>query len=128
MQKEKKKSGIIERVRKATHYSLEGLRVSFKEEQAFRLEVLIGVVLIPTAILIPVDLAIRILLVFSMVAVLVAELLNSAIEAVTDLVSGEMHHLAKKAKDCASAAVFLCLIGVGVMWIVALYQWVQSTA
>ena len=58
-----------------------------------------------------------------MVMVIIVELVNSAIEAVTDLVTEDLRPLAKKAKDCASAAVFLGLIGSGALWLYAFYQW-----
>jgi diacylglycerol kinase (ATP) len=126
-QKDKNNSSIIERFRKATWYSIEGLRMAWQEEQAFRLEILAGIVLFPLAVIVPVDAVIRVLLVLSMILVLVVELLNSAVEAVTDLSSKELHHLAKKAKDCASAAVFLCLLGSGALWIFALCLWYQQS-
>jgi diacylglycerol kinase len=46
--------------------------------------------------------------------VLVAELLNTAVEAVVDLVSPERHELAKRAKDVAAAAVLIASIGAAV--------------
>jgi diacylglycerol kinase (ATP) len=61
-----------------------------------------------------------------MFGVLVVELLNSSIEALTDLVTDEYHFLAKKAKDCGSAAVLISLISCFVAWCFALYTWYQS--
>ena len=52
--------------------------------------------------------------------VLVVELVNSAIEAVTDRVSLENHALAKRAKDLGSAAVMVALSAVPVVWVVVL--------
>ncbi len=48
------------------------------------------------------------------------ELLNTAVEAVVDLASPEKHDLAKKAKDCGSAAVMCILILIVACWIVVL--------
>lgn len=52
----------------------------------------------------------------SVMLVLVAELLNSAIEAAVDHTSTDIHPLARKAKDAASAAVFLAAVNAAVMW------------
>ena len=52
---------------------------------------------------------------------LIVELLNSAIEAITDRVSLENHVLAKRAKDFGSAAVMLSVINVVVVWLLVLF-------
>ena len=62
------------------------------------------------------------LLVGSVLLVLVVELLNSAIEAVVDRVSLELHELAKRAKDYGSAAVLIALLWCGGIWAAVLYQ------
>jgi len=62
------------------------------------------------------------LLAGSVMGVLIVELLNSAIEAVVDRVSAELHPLSKRAKDIGSAAVMLSLIGCGALWCAALWQ------
>ncbi len=53
--------------------------------------------------------------------VLIVELLNSAIEAAVDRISLENHALAKRAKDIGSAAVFIALINVPVVWGLVLF-------
>ena len=62
------------------------------------------------------------LLAGSVLLVLIVELLNSAIEAVVDRVSFELHDLSKRAKDYGSAAVLLSLLWCGGLWAAALYQ------
>ena len=61
------------------------------------------------------------LLMGSLLLVLVAELLNFAIEAVTDRISLEDHVLAKRAKDFGSAAVMLSVINVPVVWLLVIF-------
>lgn len=114
--------GII-RVPKALLYSLDGLRVTWINQYAFRQETFLAVVLIPLAVYIPVSLNLKLLLIFSMLIVLVVELLNSAIEATVDMVTKDPHPLAKSAKDCGSAAVFISLLACLFLWIMALVQW-----
>jgi diacylglycerol kinase (ATP) len=77
-------------------------------------------VLIPTALGLPLGVALNCLMIASVIAVLVVELLNSGIEAVTDRISLEDHALAKRAKDLGSAAVLLSLINVVIVWTLAL--------
>ena len=101
-------------------YSLDGLSAAFRHEDAFRLEVLLALVLVPIALHAPAEGAGKAAMVASVVLVLVVQLLNSAIEAVTDLVSLEDHVLAKRAKDMGSAAVMLAVLDVPAVWLLVL--------
>ena len=109
------------RIWNAFNYSLDGLAAAFRHEDAFRQEVLLSLVLIPIALLLPAGGIGRALMIGSVLLVLVVELLNSAIEAVTDRVSLEDHALAKRAKDLGSAAVMMSLISVPIVWLLVLY-------
>lgn len=111
----KGKTGF-ERLRRAFFYSIEGLIAAYRGEDAFRQEVLLAVVLIPVALLSPVSAIAKALLIGSVLLVLIVELLNSAIEAVTDRVSIEDHVLAKQAKDMGSAAVLVSLVLLAAVW------------
>ena len=115
----KGKTGV-RRLRNALGYSIQGLRSAYRHEDAFRQEVLLALVLIPLALLLPVSGTGRALMVFSVLLVLVVELLNSAIEAAVDLISPESNHLAGRAKDIGSAAVFLSLANVATVWALVL--------
>lgn len=111
----KGKTGL-RRLWNALHYSLDGLYAAYRLEDAFRQEVRLALVLVPLALWLPVTRAEKGLLIASVLAVLVVELLNSAVEAVVDRVSLENHHLAKRAKDIGSAAVLVTLAGVALTW------------
>ncbi len=111
----KGKTGL-RRVWNAFRYSLEGFRAAYACEDAFRQEVWLAAVLVPVAIFVQADGVSRALLIGSVLLVLVAELLNSAIEATVDRVSLENHRLAKRAKDIGSAAVFVSLANVLAVW------------
>jgi diacylglycerol kinase (ATP) len=115
----KGKTGLA-RVWSAWFHSLDGLRAAFRHEDAFRQEVLLAAILIPAAFLLHSSGAGRALMVGSVLLVLVVELLNSAVEAAVDRASVESHPLAKRAKDIGSAAVFLSLINVPVVWTLVL--------
>ena len=112
----KTKTGV-KRIWNALFYSLDGLAAAFKHEDAFRQEVLLALILIPIAIYMPVSGFGKALMVASVLLVLIVELLNSGLEAVTDRISLEDHVLAKRAKDLGSAAVMLSLVNVPVVWL-----------
>ncbi len=104
------------RILKATVWSLQGLRAAWLHESSFRLEVYLFVVLAPLALWLGADGVERALLVGSMVLVLSAELLNSAVEAVIERYGAEHHELAGRAKDMGSAAVFVLMMNVLLVW------------
>jgi diacylglycerol kinase (ATP) len=116
----KGKTGL-KRIWNALFYSLDGFAAAFKYEDAFRLEVLLALILIPLAFSMHVSAVGKALLIASVLLVLIVELLNSAIEAITDRVSLENHVLAKRAKDFGSAAVMLSVINVVVVWLLVLF-------
>jgi diacylglycerol kinase (ATP) len=115
-----RRRGVFARMWNALFYSLDGLSAAFRHEDAFRQEVLMALVLVPIALHMPASGIGRALMVASVLLVLIVELLNSAIEAVTDRISLEDHVLAKRAKDMGSAAVMIALINVPVVWTLVL--------
>ncbi len=110
----------VRRLLNATRFTLWGLAAAFRHEEAFRLEVVLALVMIPSVFFFPVSGASRALMVASVLLVLIVELLNSALEATVDRISLEEHPLAQRAKDIGSAAVFLSLVNVGVVWLLIL--------
>ena len=110
----------ITRLWSALLHSLDGLSAAFRHEEAFRQEVLVALVLVPIALHAPTSGIGKALMIASVLLVLIVELVNSAIEAVTDRVSLEHHVLAKRAKDMGSAAVMLSLLAVPVVWLLVL--------
>ncbi len=108
------------RILQALSYSLHGLRAAFRHEASFRQELLLALVLAPFAFVVG-DNAMQVLLLLgSLVAVLVVELINSAIEALADAVSVEPHPMIRQAKDIGSAAVLLTLAMAVAVWLVLL--------
>lgn len=116
----KGKTGL-RRLWNALHYSLAGFKAAYQNEDAFRQEVLLALVLIPTALLQPVAPVAKALLVGSVLLVMIVELVNSAIEATVDRISLKDHLLAKRAKDIGSAAVLLSLINLVAVWLLVLF-------
>ena len=116
----KGKTGV-KRVWNALRYSLDGLTAAFRHEEAFRLEVVLAVILVPAAFFTPASGIGKALMVESVLLVLIVELFNSAIEAAIDRISLENHPLAKRAKDIGSAAVFISLVNVSAVWLLVLF-------
>jgi diacylglycerol kinase (ATP) len=106
----------FERLWKACGYSLKGFRAAWRHEAAFRQELALTALLLPAAWWLARDALEFALLVATLLLVLIVELLNSGIEAVTDLVGTERHELSGRAKDLGSAAVLLSLVLVVVVW------------
>ena len=111
----------ITRIIKATGYSLKGLKQAWQHEAAFRQELMLLVVAVLAACWLPVSLLERQMLIGVVVAVVLMELLNSAIEAVVDRVGTDYHELSGRAKDIGSAAVFVALVFAAIVWVSILW-------
>ena len=107
---------------KEFYYSLQGIRNTFYDEIASRIELAVAVILIPAALLLPVSMIFRILLIGSVLLVLIIELLNTAVEAAVNRISTEQHTLSANAKDAGSAAVLMSSINFVVVWGIVLFD------
>jgi len=110
------------RILKATECSRKGFVAAWRFEAAFRQEAALAILLLPLSFWLADSLQHWAVLVSVLLLVLIVELLNSAVETLTDRVSLERHELSGRAKDLGSAAVTLSLTIVTVVWGVALYQ------
>ncbi|MEK1904221.1 MAG: diacylglycerol kinase [Pseudomonas sp.] len=106
----------LKRIFNAAGYSLDGLRAAFKGEAAFRQLVLLNVVLLPLAFWLDVSPVERALMVAVGLLSLIVELFNSAVEAAIDRISLDRHPLSKNAKDMGSAAQFVSLSLIALVW------------
>lgn len=116
---EKNGSGLS-RIIKAGKCSVAGLKAAFRQEQAFRQELVLCLFLVPIAFQFGKSGVEKALLTGSLLLVLLTEIINSAIEAVVDRIGQEMHPLSGLAKDLGSAAVFLALSGAALTWLLVL--------
>lgn len=113
------------RIFKATVWSLQGLRAAWLHESSFRLEVYLLLVMGPLALWLGENGVERALLLGSCLLVLAVELLNSAIEAVIERYGPEFHELAGRAKDMGSAAVFVVMLNVLLVWgLILVPRWI----
>lgn len=101
-------------------WSLKGLREGWRVEASFRLEVSLLVILFPIGLWLGHGAIEKALLAGSLLPVLAAEMLNSGLEAIVDKLWSERNEIAGRTKDMGSAAVFLLMVNVLVIWIVIL--------
>ncbi len=110
----------LKRILNAFRYSCSGIKEAYRNENAFRQEVLLATILLPLAFWASSEVVERALLIGSVLLLLIVELLNSAIEATVDRISLDDHHLSKRAKDIGSAAVLICILNLIVVWLLVL--------
>jgi diacylglycerol kinase (ATP) len=106
---------VYRRLNAALRFSLQGLKRSWQEE-SIRVQTLLLVVLLPLALWLGNTIAERLLMSLCLFAVIIVELLNTAIEVAIDRISTEKHPLSKEAKDLGSAAVFVSMMCVVFVW------------
>lgn len=106
----------MRRIIRAVRFSAQGFRSAWKNEAAFRQELLLLIVLIPAAVWLGRSIIEQAMLIAVCLLVLIVELLNSAIETAIDRIGPEQHELSGRAKDMGSAAVFVVLMIVIVVW------------
>jgi diacylglycerol kinase (ATP) len=116
----KKRTGVT-RLFFALKYTFEGLKQAVLHEAAFRQEFIFAIISLPVMFFLEMPGIIRLLIFFATMFVMVTELLNTGLEAIVDKVSPEFHILAKQAKDMGSAAVFLSLITLAIVWGYGIY-------
>jgi diacylglycerol kinase (ATP) len=102
---------------KNTSYAIDGFKHALKSETSFKIELVIFLIFIPVIYLLPFELVYKIILIFSYMLIMIVELINSAIENVVDLVTKEIHPLAKTSKDIGATAVSFSVILNIVCWI-----------
>ncbi|TEW54693.1 diacylglycerol kinase [Psychromonas sp. RZ22] len=112
----------ISRIIAATGFSMQGFKAAWTHEAAVRQEIIGTIILSIIAIALPVTHVELILLIGSLLLVVIVELLNSAVEATVDRIGSEFHELSGRAKDIGSAAVFVALMIVALVWGVILFD------
>ena len=103
---------------KNASYALDGFVHAVKNETSFKLELFIALIIFPAIYLMPFELIYKLVLVITYFMIMIAELLNSAVENVVDLVTKEIHPLAKAAKDIGATAVLFTVILHSLCWFI----------
>ncbi len=112
---------------KNASYAIDGLIHAIKTETSFKIEVVIAIVLLPIIYLLPFELIYKLILLVTYFMIMIAELLNSAVENVVDLVTTDIHPLAKASKDIGATAVLFSVILHILCWIVIIFDYFKIT-
>ncbi|MCS1350474.1 diacylglycerol kinase family protein [Mechercharimyces sp. CAU 1602] len=127
----------IAKLVKSFRFALEGLKYTLVTQRNMRIHIVVALGVLFFSLFLPIKKTEVLLLFMAIVLVLVAELFNTVVEAVVDMVTKEYHPLAKVAKDVAAGAVLLCaglavIIGISVFYpvmeSVTLTAWRESNA
>ncbi len=102
-------------------YSLRGLAAAWKHAEAFRQEIVVFIAAVVVAAFVGDSAIERALLIGILFPVLIAELINTAVETVVDRIGVEHHELSGRAKDLASAAVFVSIIAAVTVWALVIF-------
>ncbi len=102
-------------------YSVDGFFAALKHEPSFREDCLFVILLVPFAVILPINAVSTAVMIAALLLIMIVELLNSAIEWTIDYLRPELHPLAKRIKDMGSAAVFVAYINCIVVWMVMLW-------
>lgn len=117
----KPNSSGIKRIFKAFNCSVKGFKAAYVHEAAFRQELLLCAFLLPISFIIATSMTHWLILISTLLFLLFAEVINSAIEALADRISIEHHELIGRAKDLGSAAVFIAFSILAVCWLSIAY-------
>jgi len=118
-----KNESFIGHIKNAFIYTYAGLKSAWKNELAFRGEVVGLIILTPLGLWLGRSAVERALLIASILLILITELLNSALEAVVDRIGPQRHELSKRAKDMGgSAAAFISMVTAAVVWALIAYE------
>lgn len=119
--KKRTKKGLP-RIMNAFKFSYDGFVATFKSEEAFRQDIIICMILAPIAIFLPITLIEKLFLFSTLFLIVMAELINTAIEMTIDRISEELHPLSKIAKDIGSCIVLVSFMYLILVWVLILYS------
>ena len=107
----------LKRLVDAYFYSIAGFKAAWKNEEAFRQEILAGIIIVPSGFFLGTTGTQRAMLIGSFLLIPLVELLNTAVEATVDRFGTERHELSGRAKDIGSASVFLSICIAAIVWV-----------
>lgn len=92
------------------NYAIEGIIYTLKTQRNMRIHIIIAIIVLLLSLLFNLSQLEILVLFFTISLVIVAEMVNTAIEATIDLITNEYHELAKIAKNVAAGAVLIATI------------------
>ena len=115
---ERKRQKGIKKFLLSFSYPIKGLKYAYRNEQNLAVDVGVSLLVLIAGFIFQLEHYEWIIIVLTIAVVIAGELINTAIEAVVDLVTEEYHPLAKVAKDTSAAAVFVLAIMAAVVGII----------
>ena len=115
-------AGGLARIAAAAANSARGLKQGFASEAAIRQELALLALALPVSFLIASSFWVGVALIASLLVMLMAEFLNSAIESLCDHVTPEKHEAIRITKDLSSAGSFFSQLLAGLIWLAAIAE------
>lgn len=115
-------TGTFRRLLNATRHSCAGIGYTLRHEQAFRLEAILLIGSIPLACYLADSMIWFVALVGSVLAIMLVEIINTAIEQVCNAITRDFRPEIKVAKDCGSAAVLIMSVIAAAIWACAIWE------
>ena len=112
----------MQRIFRATLNTMNGLRAAASSEAAFRQELIALALAVPLALITATSAWTALSLIGVVLAVMIVELLNTAIEKLADRITLEHDPLVGRVKDMGSAAVGLTLVIAGAVWLLVIWE------
>jgi diacylglycerol kinase (ATP) len=116
----------LSRLVAATRYSWRGFKAAWLHEEAFRLETTLALAFVPLAFVIGQTIGHQVALVITCGLVILAEVINTAIESIVDRIGPEHDPLSGQAKDLGSAAVFVTLGLFLLVWTISVWDYFHA--
>lgn len=113
---------------KSANFAIEGILHGAKTQRHLRYHFISAAAVLFTSYLLGVSRIEFIVISLAVILVLSAEMLNSAVEAIVDLISPEYSEKARIAKDIAAGAVLIAAFGAAVLGYIILFPYVKSAA
>lgn len=110
----------------ATRYSWKGFKAAWLHEEAFRMETTLALAFVPLAFIVGQTPGHQVALVITCGLVILAEVINTAIETIVDRIGPEHDPLSGQAKDLGSAAVFVTLGLFLLVWTVSVWHYFHT--
>jgi diacylglycerol kinase (ATP) len=112
----------ISRLINAFWYSLAGFKAAWDNEEGFRQEIILAILVIPAGLWLGTTGTQRALLIVVYLIIPLVELINSAVESIVDRMGPERNLLSGRAKDLGSAAVLLSICIAVIVWGIIFYE------
>ncbi|MDP3970146.1 MAG: diacylglycerol kinase [bacterium] len=101
----------IKRLNQSFAYAIQGLKYVWRNEQNFRIQVFIGILVVTAMLIFRVSMGEAIILTMLIIFVMVLEVVNTIFEKIVDILKPRMHTYVAVIKDMMAAAVFIASFG-----------------